>query len=592
MPQSTVSAIHCINPDCPSPILTDWGNNFCQNCGAPLRLNNRYVPLQRLGSGGFAVTYTVYDMHSKIERVLKVLVESSPKVLELFEQEARVLASLRHPGIPKVEADNYFQISIGYPPRRVLPCLVMEKINGPTLQDILSQYPQGCPESDVIDWLKQAVEILRQLHTCHIIHRDLKPANFMLRMSPRSYQGPQWGQLVAIDFGGVKQLGSLKPQTDVSSTRLFSPGYSPPEQFAGGTITPGADFYALGRTFIHLLTGRYPVDLENPRTGELEWRSLVKVTPALADLLDEMVQANLSKRPTNAAEVQNRLARISRNLIRAKKNRLFPSIKIQQSLTNWLGLLLYAIATIIKSIFSIVISIYKFIFGIIFSCTDTLWGTILGGIGAGGGSLIGLGVFQFCREFLNNSEYESDLLKLNSLSCKINFIFNIWLPHHQISFGPEIFLFGFAGLGTAYGLTLSGSFRQQREFWLSGFMGSIGYLFGILILFLQIADLPTKYLTFTSFAIGSLTLGLGLPSHNFIHAVFATIITTIILLGLSQGIGLNLDWWVISCPLDGLDSPQILTAMTFLIVLGSSIGLSLGISSYIFIPFLSFLGFR
>ncbi len=112
MPQTFPTAVHCINPDCPRPYPQTWGNNFCQSCGASLRLQNRYVPLHRLGIGGFAAIYTVFDLATQTDRVLKVLQETTPKALELFEQEARVLMSLRHPGIPSVEPDGYFQVEI------------------------------------------------------------------------------------------------------------------------------------------------------------------------------------------------------------------------------------------------------------------------------------------------------------------------------------------------------------------------------------------------------------------------------------------------------------------------------------------------
>jgi serine/threonine protein kinase len=156
-----------------------------------LWLNNRYIPLHRLGSGGFATIYTVWDLQRKTERVLKVLIDTSPKALQLFEQEAAVLQRLEHPGVPRVEKDSYFVVSVDNPQERSLPCLVMEKIRGQTLQDVLNENPQGCPEAAVRDWLYQAVEILRELHASGIIHRDLKPSNLMLREGTG-----QWWRLI------------------------------------------------------------------------------------------------------------------------------------------------------------------------------------------------------------------------------------------------------------------------------------------------------------------------------------------------------------------------------------------------------------
>lgn len=118
MSHGNKSAIHCINPDCKRPFPQPWGNRFCNNCGAPLQLNNRYVSLQTLGSGGFAQIYTVWDLQTQTEKVLKILVETSLKALELFEQEAAVLRHLRHPGVPKVESDGLFKLELCHPQPR------------------------------------------------------------------------------------------------------------------------------------------------------------------------------------------------------------------------------------------------------------------------------------------------------------------------------------------------------------------------------------------------------------------------------------------------------------------------------------------
>ncbi len=295
MPQ--LATIYCISPGCPRPYPHTWGNKFCNSCGASLQLKNRYVPLQCLGAGGFATIYTVWDLVTETERVLKVLIEPSAKALELFEQEAAVLASLRHPGVPRVEPDGYFLVRDNKQERQ-LPCLIMEKINGQTLQEILEQHPQGCPEAWVRGWFKQAVEILQELHTRKIIHRDLKPSNLMLRDTT--------GQLVVIDFGGAK-IGSVLSR-QASSTRLFSSGYSPPEQIVGRSVGPASDFYALGRTMIQLLTGIYPPELEIDNWTTMAYCSFNQSRyPDFADLLDQLVQEDPSQRPATATAIQERL---------------------------------------------------------------------------------------------------------------------------------------------------------------------------------------------------------------------------------------------------------------------------------------------
>ncbi len=330
MPLSASPHVHCINPDCPSPNRqTTWGNNFCQHCGAPLRLNNRYLPLEPLGKGGFATIYTVYDLETNTERVLKVLVATLPKALELFEQEAAVLKSLHHPGVPRVEPDGYFQVNLGRMSQRELPCLVMEKINGQTLEDILKEHPQGCPEALVLQWLKQVVDILEELHRRQIIHRDLKPSNLMLRQ--------ETGQVVVIDFGGAKQIGEVQFNSQSTSTRLLSEGYSPPEQIAGTAVGAAADFYALGRTCIHLLTGKEPSQLVDRKTGELHWRTIAQVSPVLANLLDNMVREEVEQRPATATDINNVLKEIY-NVLAVKQSNpeAHPQFKAFQQKRNTL----------------------------------------------------------------------------------------------------------------------------------------------------------------------------------------------------------------------------------------------------------------
>ncbi|MEM8641227.1 MAG: protein kinase [Cyanobacteria bacterium P01_G01_bin.54] len=284
---------HCIAPHCPAPEVQPAQHRFCQRCGSPLLLQGRYSPRSRLGVGGFATIYTVWDEQTRQEQVLKVLTYEGEVALQLFRQEAQVLGQLRHPGIPRVGTGSFFSVKT---PHQTLHCLVMEKIQGDTLEQVQERdYPQGCPESLVRNWLVQVVEILALLHRHGILHRDIKPANLMCR--------DDTGQIVLIDFGGAKQLD----QRD-RSTRLFSSGYSPPEQVVGQTVRPTVDIYALGRTMIHLLTGRYPGDLAETGQGRLVWQTAgVTVSDELARLLNAMIEPDARDRPQTAAAIQQRL---------------------------------------------------------------------------------------------------------------------------------------------------------------------------------------------------------------------------------------------------------------------------------------------
>ncbi|MCS6792781.1 MAG: serine/threonine protein kinase [Oscillatoriaceae bacterium SKW80] len=299
---------YCLNPNCPKPNdPLNAHNLICRHCGSSLVLQNRYRVKHLLGEGGFGKTFEIADEQDN-RLVLKILTDTNPKAISLFKREAQVLSRLEHPGIPRVETDGYFT----YTPRdskEPLHCLVMEKIEGSNLEDWLAKRNyQPISESQARIWLKQLVEILHQVHQQQYFHRDIKPSNIMLR---------QDGQLVLIDFGSVRELTStyfVKAEEGVQrGTGIISPGYTPPEQ-ANGKAVPQSDFFALGRTFVFLLTGKNPNDFpEDPRTGELIWRQMaIDVSPALSGLIDRMMAPFPGNRPQNTQEILQRLADMER----------------------------------------------------------------------------------------------------------------------------------------------------------------------------------------------------------------------------------------------------------------------------------------
>ncbi|MBD2090798.1 serine/threonine protein kinase [Microcoleus sp. FACHB-1515] len=473
--------LYCINSDCRQP-HQNAGNKYCQACGTPLLLRNRYLVRQKLGSGGFAMTFAVWDFQLQRDRVLKMLTETAPKAIELFEQEAQVLARLRHPGIPQVEPDSYFQVAS---PQRRLPCLVMEKINGQTLQDLTEQYPQGCPPEWIVDWLRQAIDILQLLHQQQIIHRDIKPSNLMLR------QGS--GQLVMIDFGGVKQLHSFAP---TSSTRLFSPGYSPPEQSAGASVNGTADFFALGRTLIQLLTGQSPAAIEDPRTGTLHWHSYAQVSPRLASLLDDMTHPDPRRRPPSAEAIRSRLLPILDSYTRTGAT---AAVAIKQRRSIKLPNLGRSVLWMLRSIWWMVTAVFA-----------TLWSTVLAAIGAIVGTTIAYGMAFYTDWGTNLIAWLSQQLSDRS-------------PSFEIAIGVDLLIFALAGWGTAWGLTAAGGLGQRRRIW-SGAIGALAYSIGWFSLHRVQPEGATAGLTmFAAIAPPLLVLGLGMTRYALLRSIAAIV---------------------------------------------------------------------
>jgi WD40 repeat protein/predicted Ser/Thr protein kinase len=266
-------------------------------------LQERYRVKQLLGEGSFSKTYEVDDQGTV--KILKVLLLNDPKAVALFEQEARVLSQLRHPGIPHVDANGFFT----YFPKnshQPLHCLVMEKIDGINL-DVWQRQPEHQPlaQAHALNWLKQLVEILHQVHQQLYFHRDIKPSNILLTPN---------GQLVLIDFGSAREVSDtylVKVNDGRDIRSVASPGYTPIEQ-AQGKAVPQSDFFALGRTFVYLLTGKSPNDFaEDPRTGELLWQHQApQVSKAVTDLLDDLMAVFPAHRPHNAQDILQRLTAI------------------------------------------------------------------------------------------------------------------------------------------------------------------------------------------------------------------------------------------------------------------------------------------
>jgi serine/threonine protein kinase len=295
----------CINPVCSQPNHPDNDENrFCQSCGSQLELIGRYRVLRLLSDKtGFGKIYEAYQQDTpKILKVLKEELTNDSKALALFQQEAKVLQQLNHPGIPQTE--GYFP----YQTRNnlILHCLVMEKIAGPNLEQWLKQQ-QNRPisEAQAIVWLKQLLEILDLVHNQQYLHRDIKPSNIMIRPD---------GQLVLIDFGTAREITKTYLANSGGMTAISSSGYSPPEQMRGQAI-PSSDFFALGRTFVFLLTGFPPEQLYDPHLDILQWRHHANhVSPLLLDFIDWLISTEVTKRPSNAEDISRRLAVIEHQL--------------------------------------------------------------------------------------------------------------------------------------------------------------------------------------------------------------------------------------------------------------------------------------
>ena len=213
-------------------------------------------------------------------------------IVQNFEREANLLATLNHPSIPRIY-DYFSQDDRSY--------LVLEFIHGKDLEAIISETDGFLGESLVLTWGIELCDVLSSLHAHKpepIIFRDMKPSNVMINHN---------GDVILVDFGIAKKF-----QTGVKGTMIGTEGYSPPEQYRG-EATPLADLYALGATLHHALTRRDP-RLEPPFS--FNERPIRKINPAVSVELEAVINTALQYNPEDrfpsAAEMKDALINAGR----------------------------------------------------------------------------------------------------------------------------------------------------------------------------------------------------------------------------------------------------------------------------------------
>ncbi|NCR68449.1 MAG: protein kinase [Microcystis aeruginosa LL11-07] len=301
---------YCINPDCSQPEHPSNNNSntrYCQSCGSQLLLNGQYRVSRLLSdTTGFGIVYEVFEgFTSKILKVLQEKWNNEPKAVELFKREYDVLLELSRQNVTGVpRGDAYFQYSTRE--GKILHCLVMEKVEGINLEQWLKQY-DNLSQKRALKWLREITLILDKIHQQNWLHRDIKPPNIMLRNS---------GELVLIDFGTAREETQTYHQKVKGQqvTGITSAGYTPNEQQHGQAVIQ-SDFYALGRTFVHLLTGKHPLEIYDAVNDVLSWREETEnIHPLLLDFIDELMGRLPKNRPANTRLILQRLDEIEQQL--------------------------------------------------------------------------------------------------------------------------------------------------------------------------------------------------------------------------------------------------------------------------------------
>jgi len=244
-------------------------------------LENRYLVIRVIGSGGMSWVYQARDMRfpsvTRLAAVKEMLNPSKDEAIrqtavQSFEREANLLATLNHPAIPRIY--DYFTIG-------ERSFLVMEFVNGKDLEATLTETNDFLPTSQVAHWGVELCSVIHYLHHHQppVIFRDIKPSNIM---------SDEHENIRLVDFGIAKLF-----EPDRKGTMIGTEGYSPPEQYRG-EAGPLSDVYALGATMHHLLSRRDP-RIEPP----FSWhdRPLRQINPAIPEGLEQAVMKALAYEP-------------------------------------------------------------------------------------------------------------------------------------------------------------------------------------------------------------------------------------------------------------------------------------------------------
>lgn len=216
------------------------------------KINDRYLIIGNIGSGGMANVFLARDLILDREVAVKVLrydFQNDQAAIRRFQREALAATELVHPNIVSVydvgEEDGQ-------------QYLVMEYVKGMDLKRyIQTQYPIAYDK--VVDIMDQILSAMSLAHHHRIIHRDLKPQNILIN---------EEGVVKITDFGIAIALS----ETSITQTNsmLGSVHYLSPEQARGSMATNQSDIYAMGIILYEMITGRVPFDGESAVTIALK----------------------------------------------------------------------------------------------------------------------------------------------------------------------------------------------------------------------------------------------------------------------------------------------------------------------------------
>jgi tRNA A-37 threonylcarbamoyl transferase component Bud32 len=277
-----------------------------------------YRVVRKIGEGGMGAVFLAEDTRLNRKTAIKTMrpeVAAAPGNRERFEREAKAAAAVEHDNI--VPILHIGEASDG------TPFIVMPFLQGEMLDARLKREPVAPP--DLI--LKVAAEVadgLAAAHATGLIHRDIKPGNVWLEGdlgSPAAAKRVRRCKI--LDFGLARSAGTDDAHITASGAILGTPAYMAPEQARGERVDHRADLFSLGVMLYRMATGRPPFRGPNAMAVLIALTTETPppvrdvcpgLPPALADLIDRLMQKDAPARPQTAAEVAAAARQIARGL--------------------------------------------------------------------------------------------------------------------------------------------------------------------------------------------------------------------------------------------------------------------------------------
>lgn len=222
--------------------MANWIHRLPVLDGSPMLGKVRLI--RELGRGGMGVVYAGWNTILDIPVAVKLLLHGAStgsQATSRFLQEARICAAIDEPGLVRVfDFDEINDAAY----------LVMEYVPGRNLDEIVAE-TGPMSEAEVLSLLRDLAVTMIALHRNNVVHRDIKPSNLLLRA----------------DDGRIKvtDLGIAKVNNDQNAAVVAgTPSFMSPEQFRDPErVGPASDFFSLGGTAFHLLTGIRPFEGES-----------------------------------------------------------------------------------------------------------------------------------------------------------------------------------------------------------------------------------------------------------------------------------------------------------------------------------------